>query len=178
MNENRSRFVFVSREDSEKVIEACPDGQWRLLFALARFGGLRCPSETLNLRWEDIDCANQRMHVRSPKTEHHAGRESRLTPIFPELLPYLEEAFELAEDGAGFVITRYRSQDANLRTQLHKIIRRAGLQPWGKPWQNLRNTRETELVERFPVHVAAARLGNTEAVATKQYLQVTEHHFR
>lgn len=50
--------------------------------------------------------------------------------------------------------------------------------PWGKPWQNLRSTRETELVETFPVHVAAAWLGNTEAVAKKHYLQVTGEHFK
>ena len=175
---NHSRFVFISREDSAKVIEACPDSQWRTLFALARYGGLRCPSETLNLRWQDIDWHNQRMTVRSPKTEHHAGRESRQVPVFPELLPYLEEAFELADEGTEYVITRYRSQDANLRTQLQKIIRRAGLEVWQKPWQNLRSTRETELVESFPVHVAAAWLGNTEAVATKHYLQVTDDHFQ
>ena len=117
------------------------------------------------------------MTVRSPKTEHHAGRESRQVPIFPELLPHLEEAFELADEGDEFVITRYRSQDANLRTQLQKIIRRAGLEVWQKPWQNLRSSRETELVETFPVHVAAAWLGNTEAVANKHYLQVTDAHF-
>lgn len=174
---NKARFVFISREDAEKVIEACPDNQWRTLFALARYGGLRCPSETLNLRWQDIDWHNQRMTVRSPKTEHHEGRESRQVPIFPELLPHLEEAFEQAAEGDEFVITRYRSQDANLRTQLQKIIRRAGLEVWQKPWQNLRSSRETELVETFPVHVAAAWLGNTEAVANKHYLQVTDAHF-
>ena len=178
VNENRSRFYFVSRDDAEKVLEACPDHEWRVLFALARYGGLRCPSETLNLRWENIDWQNQKMDVPSPKTEHHAGRESRLVPIFPELLPHLELAFDRAEDGAEFVISRYRSQNVNLRTQLHKIIRRAGLEPWGKPWQNLRSTRETELVETFPVHVAAAWLGNTEAVANKHYLQVTGEHFK
>ena len=48
----------------------------------------------------------------------------------------------------------------------------------GKPWQNLRSTRETELVETFPVHVAAAWLGNTEAVAQKHYLQVKGEHFK
>ena len=178
VNENRSRFYFVSRDDAEKVLEACPDHEWRVLFALARYGGLRCPSETLNLRWQEIDWQAQKMDVPSPKTEHHAGRESRLVPIFPELLPHLELAFDRAEDGAEFVITRYRSQNVNLRTQLHKIIRRAGLEPWGKPWQNLRSTRETELVETFPVHVAAAWLGNTEAVAQKHYLQVTGEHFK
>jgi hypothetical protein len=111
------------------------------------------------------------MTVRSPKTGHCAGRESRQVPIFPELLPHLAEAFELADEGGEFVITRYGSQAANLRTQLQKIIRRAGLEVW----QNLRSTRETEQVESFSVHVAAAWLGNTEAVANKHYLQVAGH---
>jgi hypothetical protein len=59
----------------------------------------------------------------------------------------------------------YRSANANLRTQLDRIIRRAGLEPWGKPWQNLRSTRETELMERFPAHVVCKCIGNTEVVA-------------
>jgi site-specific recombinase XerD len=47
---NPSRFYFVSRDDAERVLKACPNAQWRLLFALSRFGGLRCPSEHLALR--------------------------------------------------------------------------------------------------------------------------------
>ena len=43
-----ARARFVGRWKI-KVIEACPDGQWRLLFTLARYGGLRCPSEILAL---------------------------------------------------------------------------------------------------------------------------------
>lgn len=46
---NPERFHFVSREDAKKVLEACPDANWRLIFALSRFGSLRCPSETLAL---------------------------------------------------------------------------------------------------------------------------------
>lgn len=30
----KERFYFVSREEAHKVLQACPDGQWRLLFAL------------------------------------------------------------------------------------------------------------------------------------------------
>src|SRR5262249_28075133 len=37
---NESRKHFVSREDAEKVIRACPDAEWRLIFALSRYGGL------------------------------------------------------------------------------------------------------------------------------------------
>ena len=53
----------------------------------------------------------------------------------------------------------------------------AGLSPWPKLWQNMRASRETELVEQFPAHVVAAWVGHTVAVAEKHYLQVTEAHF-
>ena len=47
-------------------------------------------------------------------------------PIFPELRPFLLEVFEQAEPGTTHVITRYRDRNSNLRTQLHRIIRKAG----------------------------------------------------
>jgi hypothetical protein len=65
----------------------------------------------------------------------------------------------------------------NMRTQLMRIIDRAGLEPWPNVFQNLRSTRETELAEEFPMHVVCAWIGNSQAVAAKHYLQVTEPHF-
>ena len=98
-------------------------------------------------------------------------------PLFPELLPHLELCFDQAEPGEEFVITRYRRPNNNLRTLMMKIIRRAGLKPWPKLFQNLRSTRETELADDFPIQVVCDWIGNTEAVAAKHYLQVTEDHF-
>ena len=70
------------------------------------------------LKWTDIDWVNGRFVVSSPKTEHHEGHESRVVPLFPELLPHVHEAFEQAEPGTEFCITRYRDQKVNLRTRL------------------------------------------------------------
>ncbi len=174
---NPSRFYFISQEEAEKVIAACPDAEWRLIFALSRYGGLRCPSEHLGLRWEDLDWETGRFRVSSPKTEHHAGGDSRMVPIFPELRPFLEECKQLAKPGAEFVITRYRDSNTNLRTQLERIIKRAGVKKWPKLFQNLRSTRQTELEEEFPSHVVCAWIGNSQAIASKHYLQVTDAHF-
>jgi len=118
------------------------------------------------------------MRVTSPKTAHHPGGESRLIPLFPELQPYLEAAFGEAEPGTEYVITRYRDKNANLRTQLLRIIRRAGVQPWPKLFHNLRASRETELTDEHPIHVVCAWIGNSQQIAAKHYLQVTEEHFR
>jgi len=174
---NKAREYFLSREDAQKVLDACPDSQWRVIFALARYGGLRCTSEVLTLKWSDVDWERGRILVHSPKTEHCQDGESRLIPLFPELLTYLREAFEQAEPGTEYVVTRYRKHNCNLRTQLQRIIRKAGLKPWPKLFQNLRSTRETELAERWPEHVVCAWIGNSKVVARKHYLQVTDEHF-
>ena len=177
---NRERDFFVTRDMAEQVLDACPDAEWRLIFALSRFGGLRCPSEHLALKWGDIDFAKGRMTVRSPKTAHHKGKEQREIPLFPELREYLEDSRELAGEAANDpnqpLITRYRA-GANLRTQLERIIGRAGLKPWPKLFQNLRSTRETELADQFPIHVVCQWIGNSQAVAKEHYLQTTEAHF-
>jgi integrase len=174
---NAKRLYFIRREQAEKVLEACPDAQWRLIFALCRYGGLRCPSEILSLTWQDVDWEQSRFRVHSPKTEHYEGKESRMVPLFPELLPYLCEVFEQAEERSEYVVTRYRSSNVNLRTQLQRIIHKAGLESWPKLFQNLRSTRETELNERWPEHVVCAWIGNSRAVAREHYLQVTQEHF-
>jgi len=175
---NKDRQFFVTREMAQQVFDVCPDVQWRTLFGLGRYGGLRCPSETLLLRWQDIDWAKGQMLVHSPKTEHHPNGRTRMVPLFPELRSILMEAFEAAEEGAEFVITKYRDTSANLRTHFNRIITRAGLKPWPKPWQNLRSTRETELLDSWPDHVVCAWIGNSKAVAMEHYNQVTDEHFK
>ncbi len=173
----RDRHHYITLEDSQKILEHCPDAEWRLIYALARFGGLRTPSETFALRWQDINWSEGRFYVTSPKTERYAGKEGRIVPIFPELRSYLEQCFELAEDGAEHVIEKHRIRSENLRTTFLKIIKRAGLNTWPKPFQNLRSSRETELMERYPIQTVVAWLGNSPNVALQSYLQVRESDF-
>lgn len=175
---NAEKFYFVTRDETQKVLDACPDDQWRLLFALSRFGGLRCPSEHLLLTWDDINWEQNRITVHSPKTEHHEGRATRVVPIFPELRPYLDKVYHEAPEGTVHVITRYRELGVNLRTHLLRIIAKAGLKPWPKLWHNLRATRQTELEDQFPGHVVCKWIGNSQRVADEHYLHVTEDHFR
>ena len=66
-----------------------------MILGLSRYGELLTPSETLSLRWEDIDCEMNRMSIPEPRVEHHEVRGIRSCPIFPELRPILDEAFEI-----------------------------------------------------------------------------------
>ena len=73
---NSKRQEFISREDIQKVLDACPDNEWRLIFALARYGGLRIPSELYGLIWDDILWDKERFVIHSPKTEHNEGKKT------------------------------------------------------------------------------------------------------
>lgn len=173
---NRARDYFIDRETVEKVLAVMPDNEWRLIFVLARYGGLRVPTEPLALTWDDVLWDQGKILVRSIKTAHHEGKESRIVPLFPELRPYLNQAWDEAKEGAKYVISRYRQDNANLRTQLLRYIERAGVPAWPKLFQNLRSSRSTELANNKEVGplLGAEWLGHSVAVAAKHYWQVTD----
>lgn len=173
--ENETRKFFVERSIADIAIDHAPDIEWKLIIALARYGGLRCPSEIRELKWSDINWETWRISVSSPKTKHQ-GKPFRMIPMFPEIRQLLADGLELAPKGAVHVVNKYRA-NANLRTPFERILKRAGIHPWPRLFQNLRASRETELANKHPLHVVTAWLGNTELVARKHYLQVTDEHF-
>lgn len=75
---NRGRFIM--REETGKLLTS--------IIALARNGGLRCPSEVLSLRLRGIDWAAERIVVRSPFAEKSD------TPQLAALLKTDGEGFE------------------------------------------------------------------------------------
>ena len=171
---NSSRKHFVSKGTIAAVLEACPDARWRLIVAMARYGGLRMPSELVGLTWDRIDWANGWFTVDVPKKAHLDGQAQRRVPLFPELRPYLEQAFDAAPEGSVYVVARCRDGKINLRTGLERILRKAGVSQWPKLFQNLRASRETELMRQHPAHLVYAWIGNTEGVAEDHYLMVTD----
>lgn len=174
---NEKRQFFVKAEVIESCMEHCPCGDWQTILALTRFGGLRCPSELVSLRWTDVDLPGGKFVINASKTEHHATGGIRVCPIFPELRPYLERAWDAAPEGAEFVINRYRRLDQNLRETFLKILARAGTSPWPRLFQNLRASRETELMAKFPAKDVAAWLGNSVPVAMRHYAMATDESF-
>ncbi|MEZ6078800.1 MAG: site-specific integrase [Pirellulaceae bacterium] len=100
---NDDRRVFVTRKTIKAVLDKCPNWQWRTVLALARYGGLRCSSEVALLKWSDIHWDRDRFIVTSPKTTRY-GKASRVVPIFPELRPFLDEAFSMADEGEMWVV--------------------------------------------------------------------------
>jgi hypothetical protein len=76
------------------------------------------------------------------------------------------------------VIDHWRDTAANMRTQFHRIIFLAGLEPWERAFQNLRESRANELWSDYPEHVASKWLGHSKRIAFSHYLQVTDEQFQ
>jgi integrase len=170
---NPSRKHYVSRETIEAVLAACPNNDWRLIFALARYAGLRTPSELEEFKWSDVNWERGRFTVHVPKKAHIAGQETRVVPIFAELRPYLERAFSEAPEGSVYVVPRARG-GRNLRRYAEQLIERASVTKWPKLFNNLRASCETDLMRRYPAHVVHAWIGHSATVAEAHYLQVTD----
>ncbi|MEN6406916.1 MAG: phage integrase SAM-like domain-containing protein, partial [Thermoguttaceae bacterium] len=179
------RFFFVTREMTQKLLDACPDVNWRLFVVLGRFGGFRVPSEACSLRWQDVLWDQNKIVVQSPKGERY-GKGERIIPMFPELRPILEEAFEQAQEGDVYCVEKFRRfavgktgwVNCSLGSRFAKIIKRAGLVRWPRLFHALRASRETELAAEWPLHIVTAWLGNTPKIAMKHYLMVTESDFQ
>jgi len=175
----RQYKYIISMEEYRRLLEACPCQDWRAIISLARIGGLRCPSEVITLRWKDVNWKKNCFYVRSSKTEQHEGKESRVVPIFPELKAELEALFSHPESkGQKFVINRYQNANQNLRTTLEKIVIRAGLPLFPRPFDNMRMTRSNEIYRKFGAFKESQWIGHSGKVRADHYLSITDDDYQ
>jgi integrase len=185
----REKKHYISPADTERLIAAA-DPTWRIIVALARYAGLRCPSEVLSLKWEHVNFETGRMTCPMPKLEHLPGKEYMVLPIFAALRPHLDEAWELAANGEQYVVGGPRGaalrssaagsggwNSASLGGRFRNLIRRAGLIPWPRPFNNLRASCETDLLRVFPIQSVTSWMGHSPAVALAHYAQVRDEDF-
>lgn len=185
---DQSRNVYIGRDTVVKIIETIPDPEWKLIVGLSRFCGLRAPSEILSLTWDCILWDKKRIVVKSPKTEHYEGKDSRVIPMFEGILPLLEAVYDQAEPGGSpFVIARRRGmfdklkdgRNTNLGTLFKKYILRAGEIPWSKPFHAMRASLETDLLNdgRVKPHTIARWVGHGIQIALKHYARIKDEDF-
>jgi len=180
---NRARDFFLTRDQTEKILSACPDAEWRLLVALWRYAGLR-KMEVFRLTWGDVLWNDGKMRVHAPKTEHHEGKDVRYVGL-RDIRPHLADVFqEQLPDGKRSlpadapIVTRFSKSNCNLDKPFKVILHKAGIVPWPKLFQNMRASCETEwLNEGHPAHVVAAMIGHSVKVQRASYAQITDGHF-
>ena len=165
---NRDKDRFITMEEYGLLLDACPTQEWRVVVALARIGGLRCPSELKQLRWADVDWEKNRFLVRSPKTERHVNHATRLVPLFDELKVELQNHFSDNEN--EFVVQTYQDTNWSLSNSFQKISERAGLKTIVRPFDNMRMSRANEVVRRWGETKESLWIGHTADVMEKHYL--------
>lgn len=160
---NRARDHFVTREDIEAVLKCIKKPDLRAIVVLARYCALRIPSEIQPLVVSDVDYSGCVLKVHSPKTGF------RKVPLFPEVVPYLQK---ITSGREGLLFPEHQATGQAVRNQLIKACRRAHIAPWPRLWKNMRSTRETELIESYPLPTVASWLGHSPLVALQHYTQV------
>ncbi len=175
---NPDREHYVSLRDTEKLLEACTTGEWRALIGLARYAGLRCPSEVSTLRWTDINWEQKSLTVRSSKTAASAQHAVRTVPICVELQPILLELFEEADAGEARMVPLAHASSESVYQGLRRIVKKAGLEQWPRLSQNLRSSCATDWAGQYPIHESSKWLGHSPAIAAKHYLQSRDLHFK
>jgi integrase len=158
---------FIDAATIEKVIASCADPEWQLLFACSRYLGCRIPSEIRDLTRADVDLQAGTILLRSPKTRRH-HKTRRLVPIFPQLRPHLQRWIERADADCEYLFPRLR-RHANQGTEAKRLVKKAGIEPWGDFFNTLRASRETELMDQYGLRKACQWIGNTPGIAMRNY---------
>jgi integrase len=171
-------------DEYQGLLEGCTNTKQRLIIALARIGGLRCPIDLCGLRWSEIDWQGKWFWVHSPKTEHHVGKGKRQVPLFPELERRFQEFYDTLPEGCNDLIFQVESDippiispKKSLSSWIKKVAIRAGVELWEKPFQNCRSSRDTELRKIFPEYLVNRWIGHTQQVAEAHYTQVLPSDF-
>ena len=180
---NPERQYFVTPEMARKILEACPNSRWRSIFVLARFIGIRIPSELVGLKWSDIvwsDSENQigRICITDQKRKRHEGKGTRFSPLWREAEKELRALFDEAKEGEEYIFPGMKATD-NLRQTMEKIVFRAGVELYPKLFHNLRASRETEYHRAGINPTTYSRwIGNSPVIAVKHYVQYRDEDFQ
>ncbi|MHC4519198.1 MAG: tyrosine-type recombinase/integrase [Planctomycetota bacterium] len=158
-------WKYVSLEELEALLEACPTWGWRLLIAMCRLAGLR-RGEAQSLMWSELDWDNHRLHVVAQKTGKH-----RVVPIQSRLYQLLLEGFDEGQEHEARVCPISKH---GVWRNFQVIRRRARLPRWKDAFKVMRRNCETDWAQEYPQYVVSAWIGHDIQVSARHYLQVPE----
>lgn len=168
---NPERDEYIPWDDIVRIIHMEKTAEFRLLLALVRVCGLRCPSETSILTWEAFDWRLNIFQVKAPKTRRH--KPLRDIPIFAQLKTYLADA-RTAQYPGGLVFPTLPSTSASLTDRLEGLCRKARIVLWPKPFVNMRASAERDMLRTLPIDQVTAYLGHSPTTALEHYSRVAK----
>lgn len=165
-NPERDRYIEV--KDVLAVLNGLPSAEERLAIGLARFAGLRVPSELKHLKWSDLirnkDGAIDGIKVRTPKTEK-TGNHTKVVPVSEDLAVLLKEAEAVSASKNMFPNVRFPNR------LLRTACKQTGTPAWPKLTHNLRASCLTDWVSEFDEVLAAQWGGITVQVLLRHYIR-------
>jgi integrase len=163
-----SNTRYVTPAETERLLAAAPNAEWRLIIGLARLAGLRTPSEVEKLTWAAVDWERGRLRVQSPKTERFAGHAVRTVPISPRLMPLLRARLAERTEGEDRLLT-ITSIDSRTRF-MRRLMAKANVEPWDDLWQTLRRSCEIEWAQTYPQYAVSRWIGHSITVSGRHYV--------
>jgi|GEM_PF-654175 len=163
--------AYASADDCHKIIAALPDAKYRLLFGLARWAGLRIPSESRVVTSADVNLADGLMSIRISKTEAHVGKHFRQVPICDHLRGLLQERMGQCQPGERLIaMASDKSLDGHSRRIIAEAMRMAQVERWPKIMQTLRSSCAKDWkAEGVPEFAVDAWLGHNNVTSRKHY---------
>lgn len=85
---------FLTKEQARLILEETKQYDWRYkiertrniaIIAMFLYTGMRL-NELINLKIEDVDFSTREIHIK-----HGKGKKERIVPIYPKLIPFLQE---------------------------------------------------------------------------------------
>ena len=171
--------VYVTEEVAERVIEALPHWSLRNAFALARYCGLRCPSEMRGMVWDDVKWDRRRIEVHDVKRSRvESAKSVERTPLLdPRAEKWLLKGWDSCPERVNLVCPKLPSK-SNLARAVHEAIKEAKVPRWINLWKSLRQSAENDWARAgHPQAVVSRWIGHDIKVSARHYLTVLESDY-
>jgi len=130
---NKARRILAKNATMEnvlKVLQFCTRHEFTMAVLLARFEGLRTPSECTGLKFSNFN--GDFLYIADDTKT--GTREIPITAVVRKQLEVLKKN---AKPGQEDIFTKKLGSEKTIATRLRKYMKKAGIN-WGKPLQNLR----------------------------------------
>jgi hypothetical protein len=194
MKRDKSKDCVVTVEEADDYINAVEHPQWKAIIAIARYCGVRGPSDLLYMQRKHVNFDKKQVTFPSVKNGN------RNCPMFPEVVEHFQWLCDREDAPNGYLFKDIEQgghgkkcswegarvsgklKDLNLRKTPNDSYRRAtGKNPIPRFFKNCRATRVTDLIKKegFSQHTVCEWIGHTEEISKNHYqMMIEEDHSR
>ncbi len=165
---NMTDETVVPVDDVMKMIHHTTEPEDKILLALARFAGVRVPSEIEQMRWRDVG-SNGVLTIHAKKTKRW-GNAKRELPMLTDLRSILQECKPPGALDDDFVLPTLRTY-SGLGVRFARLRKSVGIPTWKKFFSMLRKSCASDLTKNYPIADVSVWLGNSPAVLAKYYIR-------